>query len=214
MAVVKLFILCLIAATILAKPPKTNKKTVTFDIPGGESNGPSSYPYLVSLRSNIYTGMTHECSGAIISEYFVLMTASCIKKDAPVSKYAIAVGARNQYDGEILKIKTIYVHEEFVSWNLQNDIALIELTERIFFSRHVQPIEMDRNFVRAGFDAVFSVFGNKQMLDIYLTIITENECKSAYGMRRTYIHENKTLCAVIDEPDTSKRFCFLFHFHR
>lgn len=164
MAVGKLFILCLLVATVLAKPPKSNKtKTVKFDLPEGIVSGRSSYPYLASLRSNIFTGMTHECSGVIISEYFVLISASCIKDDSPVSKYAIAVAARNQYDGEILQIKAFHVHEEFVSWNLQNDIALIELTNKISFSTFVQPIELNPNYIRAGFGAILPIFGNQQV---------------------------------------------------
>lgn len=63
------------------------------------------------------SGLTHICSGVIVSEKFVLTSASCFKVSQPVRKYRILVGDYflRQWDAfeKTYHVKDIFLHDNY-----------------------------------------------------------------------------------------------------
>lgn len=229
MIFIKFYVLFLVSLTSSAISPQLKSLTrIEPRIFGGKLVAAGQFPYLVSLRTNIYETVIHECGGAIISEKFILLAAHCINKNNPVNQYEVAVSAYNIKDGEVFKVKSFYQHEQFVSSILMNDIALAELVKPIKFTNTVQSIELNHNFIEdamegivAGFDETVSKHNFLQIMYIniyihqdqthelkyiHLTTITNDDCKKRYRNKKVPIHETKTLCAASNVPGTGLNF--------
>ncbi|KAM6914014.1 protein Z, vitamin K-dependent plasma glycoprotein a [Lycodopsis pacificus] len=77
------------------------------------------------------------CSGVILKENLVLTSARCANK---YESFQVQVGKRNpnNQDGEqTLYVKIVHVHPRFVESRPENDLAVIELRDRIIFKREV-----------------------------------------------------------------------------
>ncbi|XP_057317842.1 trypsin epsilon-like [Microplitis mediator] len=100
-------------------------------------------PYQVSIQ---FHGI-HYCSGAIISDYWVVTSAQCLKDIGLNSPYlTIRTGATStQRDGSVHKIHTYKVHERF-ELNDGNipfyDIGLIQVADYFTFDSTCQPIRL------------------------------------------------------------------------
>lgn len=82
--------------------------------------------YHVSIRHSFQN--THFCSGAILTEKFILTTAKCVHKYSANDLNAI-YGYRYKRTGKIAYLSTrideIIIHPEFNADNLENDIAML-----------------------------------------------------------------------------------------
>ncbi|XP_039980252.1 protein Z, vitamin K-dependent plasma glycoprotein a [Xiphias gladius] len=77
------------------------------------------------------------CSGVILKENLVLTSAQCAKK---YSSFQVAVGkhSTNYESGEqTLYVKITHFHPRYVEGRPENDLALIELRDRIAFKKNV-----------------------------------------------------------------------------
>ncbi|XP_077385361.1 protein Z, vitamin K-dependent plasma glycoprotein a isoform X1 [Festucalex cinctus] len=77
------------------------------------------------------------CSGVILKENLVLTSAQCASKH---SSFQVAVGKRKiaYEDGEqTLDVKKIHSHPRYVAGRPDNDLAVVELRDRIVFRREV-----------------------------------------------------------------------------
>ncbi|KAI5624271.1 hypothetical protein C0J50_16164, partial [Silurus asotus] len=91
-------------------------------------------PWQALLRNSDSKGF---CSGVIIKENFVLTTAQCAGK---YPDFQVAVGKRlTSYEtGEQnLYVKHVHVHPLFMEGKPENDLAVIELKEKIIFKKSV-----------------------------------------------------------------------------
>lgn len=94
----------------------------------------SECPWQALLKSSESEGF---CSGVILKENLVLTSAQCAKK---YSSFQVAVGKRstNNEDGEqTLYVKVIHLHPRYVDGRPENDLAVIELRDRIVFKSNV-----------------------------------------------------------------------------
>ncbi|XP_043955733.1 protein Z, vitamin K-dependent plasma glycoprotein a [Gambusia affinis] len=95
---------------------------------------PSECPWQALLKSSESDGF---CSGVILKENLVLTSAQCANK---YSSFKVAVGKRstNFENGEqILHVKLIHLHPRYVRDRPENDLAVIELRDRITFKPDV-----------------------------------------------------------------------------
>merc|ERR1712241_399961 len=102
---------------------KSNNKIV-----GGQEATPHQFPWQVGLFFDGYF-----CGGSIISSKYILTAAHCADG---VFKHTVVVGAHDIRASDNLEI-TAYsptVHPEWDSYNLANDIAILELEEEIDFA--------------------------------------------------------------------------------
>ncbi|TSP90485.1 Coagulation factor X [Bagarius yarrelli] len=91
-------------------------------------------PWQALLRNSGSSGF---CSGVIIKENFVLTTAQCAHKHAD---FQVAVGKRGpSYEpGEqTLYVKHVHIHPLHLEGKAENDLALIELKDKIIFKKTV-----------------------------------------------------------------------------
>ncbi|XP_034395270.1 protein Z, vitamin K-dependent plasma glycoprotein a [Cyclopterus lumpus] len=99
----------------------------------GFSCSSSECPWQALLVSSESAGF---CSGVILKENLVLTSAQCANK---YSSFQVSVGKRNtNEDGEqTLYVKLVHIHPKFVEGRPKNDLAVIELRDRIRFKKEV-----------------------------------------------------------------------------
>lgn len=109
-------------------------------IMGGEAAPPTAYPFMASIsvrNSNPRDG--HFCGGSFIAADWVLTAAHCVKPEqaANVQVY----GGSNQLasGGRIYGVSRIIVHEGYDTVSQENDVALLQLTQRAAVTT-VQPL--------------------------------------------------------------------------
>lgn len=132
----KLTLFCLVVFTV---------GTYAFDddrIVGGEEARRGQFPHQVSLRRT--GGTSHYCGGAIITDRFVLTAGHCTQGSLSVpSQVRVAVGAHRRFgDGTLHTVSRIVRHPRFTMNRIQNDIAVIQTTEKIIFGANVQAIAL------------------------------------------------------------------------
>ncbi|XP_056262771.1 protein Z, vitamin K-dependent plasma glycoprotein a [Pseudoliparis swirei] len=99
----------------------------------GFSCSSSECPWQALLVSAESAGF---CSGVILKENLVLTSAQCANK---YSSFQVSVGKRNTNEdgGQTLYVKLVHIHPKFVEGQPKNDLAVIELRDRITFKKEV-----------------------------------------------------------------------------
>jgi trypsin len=112
-------------------------------ITGGSDALISDFPWQV-----YYISGNTRCGGTIINENWILTAAHCATISTgnvvPISQMSIKAGANNptsSLDGKRYYVSNVIVHEGYNSQTLENDIALLKLTEPINFTNAV-PIKL------------------------------------------------------------------------
>ncbi|KAF3700192.1 Coagulation factor X [Channa argus] len=96
----------------------------------------SDCPWQALLKSSESAGF---CSGVILKENLVLTSAKCADK---YPSFNVAVGKRrtDNEDGEqTLYVKVIHFHPRYMEDRPENDLAVIELRDKIILKRNVIP---------------------------------------------------------------------------
>ncbi len=115
------------------------------DIVGGEDCDISDYPWQAAIYVDGYL-----CGASVINEYWILTAAHCVEENNQVADpetITVGVGTSNEYaglygpGGDEYDVEEVISHSGF-NWNMNNDIALLKLTEPIVFSDDVQPISI------------------------------------------------------------------------
>lgn len=100
----------------------------------GLTCGSTECPWQALLKNSESAGF---CSGVILKENLVLTSAQCANK---YRSFQVAVGKRSTNDesGErTLYVHLIHVHPRYVEGRPENDLAVIELRDRIQFKNEV-----------------------------------------------------------------------------
>nr|XP_031319975.1 chymotrypsin-C isoform X1 [Camelus dromedarius] len=116
-------------------PPNLSARVV-----GGDSAIPHSWPWQISLQYLSSGTWKHTCGGTLISPSHVLTAAHCISNTLT---YRVGLGKNNleveDEEGSVyVDVDTIYVHENWNSFLIRNDIALIKLAESVELSDTIQ----------------------------------------------------------------------------
>ncbi|KAK2915733.1 hypothetical protein Q8A67_000107 [Cirrhinus molitorella] len=129
----------------------------------GLTCGADECPWQAMLRQ----GTSGFCSGVIFKENMVLTTAQCCRK---YSDFQVAVGKRvTSYEtGEqTLQVKQVHIHPLYAEGEPDNDMAVVELTQKIVFKKSVLPACLpERDFadsVLMGSDYMGVVTGWKEV---------------------------------------------------
>ncbi|RNA03684.1 serine protease 27-like [Brachionus plicatilis] len=95
------------------------------------------WPWMVSFQS--VSQNRHFCGGSLITPQFVLSAAHCFEHN---KTFFMIAGANNLNDPNLIihEVSSVTLHENYNSTSLENDIALIKLTEEITDSSKVSPI--------------------------------------------------------------------------
>ncbi|XP_056310404.1 protein Z, vitamin K-dependent plasma glycoprotein a [Danio aesculapii] len=88
-------------------------------------------------QAMLLRGSSGFCSGVILKEKLVLTTAQCARKH---SDFQVAVGKRMtvfESSGQTLGVRQVHIHPLHSAGTAENDLALVELTDRIIFKKSV-----------------------------------------------------------------------------
>ncbi|XP_053793678.1 serine protease 55-like isoform X1 [Vidua chalybeata] len=110
---------------------KTGKRIGT-----GTDVKPGEFPWLVSIQSQ----GKHICGGTIISALWILTAAHCFADELPPDLTVAVGGLDLSLPLEEHNPDSLILHEEFNRTSLQNDIALILLSNPVEFSTEKIPI--------------------------------------------------------------------------
>lgn len=116
-----------------------------YRVVAGKKAKRGHHPWQASIRVNGFRGgSSHECGATVITAQHVITAAHCVSKYSP-SYYSVRVGDHltdivDPNEREI-RVKDLHIHEHFrKKHKSNNDIAIVELHDRIEFNEMVQPI--------------------------------------------------------------------------
>lgn len=191
---------------------------------GGQAASRGQFPYQVSLRKyESKLGFVNFCGGSIISDRFVLTAAYCnreLNTNSTATDYRVVVGAhvRNGDDGVTYKLKRWILHENYYrnasrpAGFIRNDIALIETTQPIKFTKLIAPIELQRNFIDGEIKALASGWGFtngrnevEQLKFLDVVTLTNPICREIFRLdgviKKPPVHDWDTICTATQWED-------------
>ena len=159
-------------------------------------------------NSQCYTA----CGGTLISSNFVLTAAHCVTTTKPTD-IQLTAGMHQQSsqdEGETRQVRTvsaIYVHPEYDSNTMGNDIALLRVDTPFNYDTYVQPACLDDVDPQAGESVIILGWGAKSLdtgtVDIlqqaYTTVV--DKCWRYWGVWVT----EKQICVA--DPQTGDSAC-------
>ncbi|CAK9828023.1 Phenoloxidase-activating factor 1 [Anthophora retusa] len=180
----------------------------------GDVNSAGMYPYVVRIAFKSNTGeMKYPCSGAILSQYTILTTASCaLAKTSNYKLDSVLVGefnAETDPNCNIQKVNISYVikHPHYQADNFVNNIAMLRLKEPIKYTVTAQPVCLPPRdkYVNVGVSSTLIGWGKlanqkvkacKQQ-SLRMRILSNEECMNFYNQAAI------ELCAIGDEMPCS-----------
>lgn len=137
-----------------------SKPRITPRIYGGHLAEAHQFPFIASVQvKNRHNVFVHVCGGTILSNSMVLTAAHCTQsKGRNAEIYRVFVGGNEKFDGQEFGVNRFIPHPFYISTFLKNDLMFIELKTPIEFSKFIQPIPLNRNYIKDG-DRVL-VIGN------------------------------------------------------
>ena len=180
-------------------------------IVGGQEATPGAYPWQVSLRG--CRSCRHFCGGSIISDEWIVTAAHCVSAN---EDYWIAVGEHELYsDGtKLIKTSETIPHERYNRpTQINNDIALLRLSEKLTFTDQIQPICVHNSDTMAlnddGDNVMVTGWGtlseggsiSDTLQEITVPLVSNAECNDPYGGDIT----QQMMCAGL--PEGGKDAC-------
>ncbi|XP_058508474.1 protein Z, vitamin K-dependent plasma glycoprotein a [Solea solea] len=94
----------------------------------------SECPWQALLKTSDSAGF---CSGVILKENLVLTSAQCGKKHATFQVAVGKVRTDNEEGEQTLHVELVHVHPRYVEGRPENDLAVVQLRDRIVFKKGV-----------------------------------------------------------------------------
>jgi len=185
-----------------------------FDLPnerlvGGQIALPGRFPYQVAVfgpdRNTSDDSVRLLCSGTIISELWVLTAAFYTHGQNPADFHVLAGAVNVTHGGDIVIVGNIIVHPNWTSTSrdLENNVALLQLSRPLAWSKFVSAVELKPRFVGNGVRAFVSGWGhtetgrptnNLRYAQIYT--LSNERCRQRLG-NNSHIVFSSTLCAAL-----------------
>ncbi|XP_017770707.1 PREDICTED: chymotrypsin-1-like [Nicrophorus vespilloides] len=166
-------------------------------IVGGLEAEDGQFPYQVSLQSK----GKHTCGGSIITDKWILTAAHCVIGVSSSSLTVVTGTNKLDKAGASYPVAKVIHHEDYNSFLLQHDIALIKVKEAIEFNEKVQPIALADQELEDGEDCVLSGWGStvfpgnspNELRFVQLRVISKEQCQNAQKNKEIYESQICTL---------------------
>lgn len=180
---------------------------ITPKIIGGDETREGEYPFMVAVGSLTSQGFAQFCGGALITDRWVATAAHCSVGANP-SNVGILAGTNRVDDGsgQLLTVKQVYLHPEYVSVAAGYDIALWELETPVALEQSgLQSVAMlspqNQQLAEAGVLATTVGWGTSNLdsnllQDVHLPIFDEQACADIYS---TSINFDTQICGAAVE---------------
>merc|ERR1712183_803175 len=129
--------------------PKFSKKALSTPlsrgggkIVGGTEASPGEFPHQIALlRGGV--GGSLMCGGSVVASNWVVTAGHCCDGQS-ANRLGVRVGSHHlnseDADQEDFAVKRVVLHEDYDSWNINNDICLLELDGEVTMGEHVATI--------------------------------------------------------------------------
>ncbi|RZC43129.1 serine protease snake-like, partial [Asbolus verrucosus] len=189
---------------------------------GGSLAQNGEFPHMVALGYGDKHNITWLCGGTIISENYVLTAAHCTSNHQLGAVKVARIGSRNlKDDGIHIEIANIIRHPDYQKPSVYNDIALLELRDKIQFFRSVLPaclntalnIKPETNqLVATGWGLLqFAGPPSDNLMKVNLTLYPHRQCRVVYNnvskQRLAYGIDFSTQICAGGAPNEEKDTC-------
>lgn len=129
-----------VTQTFVSAHPFEHDEEDVSKIVGGRNVTIYEFPWQVSLLNS--SNNQHVCGGVLISRYVVLTAAHCVRHNQVAD---VRLGSSNRgRGGYTRRIRRIVIHPNFNQTNFDNDIAVLTLRNRIYYSRRIRSVALPR----------------------------------------------------------------------
>ncbi|KAH8245032.1 hypothetical protein KR032_004265 [Drosophila birchii] len=174
-------------------------------IVNGTAASPGEFPFIVSLR-RAKSGY-HSCGATLLNSHWVLTAGHCVLGSSPEQinlQYGSQILERNAT--QLLRVQGIFVHPGYEPHDkFANDIALLQLADRVTFSQRVQPVRLPeaRQATPSNLSVILAGWGlnktggsvQKQLQKVQLQVFSDEECSERH---QTQLHDSQ-ICAGLPE---------------
>lgn len=154
---------------------------------------PGDWGWTVSITRN----GNHFCGGILFNKRFVLTAGHCLAGNSIISNLQVVIGVHNRQQPESWvqrrSVAAIRVHEQYNSFNLRQDIAIIKLASDVVFDdKYIVPVCMPEDAVSQASDKRDAwvvgwgyqkfggvLFARKQQVE--MPILTGAQCTAMYN---------------------------------
>ncbi|XP_043558318.1 serine protease 56 [Chiloscyllium plagiosum] len=184
------------------KATTTNHTVAMGRIVGGNRAAPGSWPWLVLLKLNGNV----MCGGVLVQHSWIITAAHCFTGNRNENYWQVVIGEydlkKQDTEEKILQINRIITHPKFNQRTFNNDIALLELTEPITISEHVNFVCLPESVGElppgtmcyiAGWGSLYEDGPYADVLvEAKVPLLGQSTCKSALGKE---LVTNQMFCA-------------------
>nr|XP_040020818.1 transmembrane protease serine 9-like [Gasterosteus aculeatus aculeatus] len=151
-------------------------------IVGGYECTPHSQAHQVSLNSGY-----HFCGGSLVNENWVVSAAHCYK-----SRIEVRLGEHNlrvnEGSEQYISSSRVIRHPQYSSYNIDNDIMLIKLSEPAVLNQRVVPVALPTSCAPAGTMCKVTGWGNtmsssadsNKLQCLNIPILSTKDCNNSY----------------------------------
>lgn len=204
-----MFVLIVLTALLTITASTDNNTFPNGKINGGYPTQIEYHPYQVSIQ---YLG-SHLCEGSLHKRDIVITAANCFRKIVNLRDITVSVGATDKgLAKHVFHIKAIIVHPSYNRTTNVNDIAVINLMERVNITISVRTIQLATSTPKTGTSAIVSGWGSKlegehfidtsQLLNVKVRIIGHEQCSSS-----RFKHGNSLDGSMFCALENSKKAC-------
>lgn len=134
---------------------------------GGQLALPGRFSYQVAVfgpdKNTSDSGVAFICSGAIISNRWILTAAFCTHNQQPSELYVLAGAVNLTQGGERVDVARIIIHPDWTGRHLANNVALLQLSRTLTWGRFIRAIGLRSRFVGNHVRALVSGWGQTEV---------------------------------------------------